>query len=847
METLASTLKNYKIEIPVIQRDYVQGREDAKAHQIREQFVKDLLDNLISDKNDLHHLDFIYGRIIDDLNTDSLKKNAESVEQLLSILRKYHTSLDVKLSGELPVVDRKELIALNKKFLPLDGQQRLTTLWLLHFVIAHQLDYMPEWMMNFTYKTRKSSRDFCATLLKHNCNLIICESYAEVIQNQPWFFYKWKNDPTVKGMLVMLDEIWKQITSITNWDDSIKSWWDALTGDNNKICFSFLPLDEHNIDDEIYIKMNARGKQLSDFEIFKNSLLEFLEECLINHPETLTKNDIAEYAHKLDTTWLDIFWGVKRKGIFDIQENYFNFFKLSILYTYIEKQNIKENDKNKGIDADVIKLYLKNTNESSKYESLSFQQMKSKSLITLESVIETFKLLEIFEDRAYIDRFIEWLQDEKFIFDETGFINHENALDSLLFSHFNESSQKIAYYDRTFYIAIISFIKRNRFNQENLEISFKRYARLCYNLVYNQNYIQSPETFGQAILSVIELSKVGNKLYENPKLLRSDTIKFKQNSIEEEILKLDLIRINASYEKEFIKFERHPYFKGQIGFVVKMSGDLEFFDIERFIDYREKLLFLFSSEMNTSDQKLFDRALLTYSNYFISQGHSRWMFCDSNTNFRLKEERWRIVFANNRDNLKKLLDRLDIANMEKSLKEIIKQYNGSSWRKYFIESPELWKACNNRTFKKTDDGYKVRLLKNENAGGTQRELRSKFFEINYKMSGKSILPFESLKYDDVTKQEEEPCAFFDNWKYKGMTYFMDIRYINREYELRFSFREQQGLRFDNYIIEILNSCGYYLSEKYIEPAYLKNIVSDADLEIHVDGLLNKFTELNNSI
>lgn len=70
----------FKVKIPILQRDYAQGREENTS--ICENFLKTLKNSILHDKT--INLDFIYG------NVD------------------------------------------NGVFLPLDGQQRLTTLFLLH-------------------------------------------------------------------------------------------------------------------------------------------------------------------------------------------------------------------------------------------------------------------------------------------------------------------------------------------------------------------------------------------------------------------------------------------------------------------------------------------------------------------------------------------------------------------------------------------------------------------------------------------------------------------------------------------------------------------------------------------
>jgi hypothetical protein len=80
------------VEIPIIQRDYVQGRESES--EIRTEFLKALYSALSKPKGDLSlplDLDFVYGSV-------------EGTEKQV--------------------------------FGPLDGQQRLTTLFLLHWYLA---------------------------------------------------------------------------------------------------------------------------------------------------------------------------------------------------------------------------------------------------------------------------------------------------------------------------------------------------------------------------------------------------------------------------------------------------------------------------------------------------------------------------------------------------------------------------------------------------------------------------------------------------------------------------------------------------------------------------------------
>ena len=77
-------LQRVNIEVPIIQRDYAQGRIGKEI--LRKRFLESIK-SVLDGKRPLK-LDFVYGSIV------------------------------------------------NNKFLPLDGQQRLTTLWLVHWYIA---------------------------------------------------------------------------------------------------------------------------------------------------------------------------------------------------------------------------------------------------------------------------------------------------------------------------------------------------------------------------------------------------------------------------------------------------------------------------------------------------------------------------------------------------------------------------------------------------------------------------------------------------------------------------------------------------------------------------------------
>ena len=149
-----------QIAIPIIQRDYAQGRKNDEVRRIRDRFLTSLLNAV---NGEAICLDFIYG--------------------------------DIDNEGKLT---------------PLDGQQRLTTLFLLYWYSAKksEIDNSEyDFLSNFTYETRYSSRDFCHELITFNPDFNSGTSLSDQIINQSWFPLDWKNDPTISSMLVMIDEI----------------------------------------------------------------------------------------------------------------------------------------------------------------------------------------------------------------------------------------------------------------------------------------------------------------------------------------------------------------------------------------------------------------------------------------------------------------------------------------------------------------------------------------------------------------------------------------------------------------------------------------------------------------
>lgn len=297
-------LNDKKIVIPIIQRDYAQGREGREF--LRERFLGQLFDALKGTTPLV--LDFVYGSVEGDT------------------------------------------------FYPLDGQQRLTTLWLLHWYLALRAGTLPKdkkVLEKFSYETRISSRTFCQKL----CNINITQrcqpqqhGIAAFVRNQTWFYSAYEQDPTIQSMLRMLngtdisdsnkmditDGIEEYCIQAELTEEKAQKLLDQLKGENAPIGFYLLNMEDKNMPlaDDLYIKMNARGKVLTDFENFKVDLLKYK---LSRDPENEMSNE--SFSLLLDTRWTDLFWHY-RSAECHIDEIYMSFFNRFFLNWYIA--NTKE-------------------------------------------------------------------------------------------------------------------------------------------------------------------------------------------------------------------------------------------------------------------------------------------------------------------------------------------------------------------------------------------------------------------------------------------------------------------------------------------------------------------------
>ena len=118
--------------------------------------------------------------------------------------------------------------------------------------------------MSFSYATRPSARLFCQRLTMAAPPPDVADPAGWIV-DQSWYLYVWRHDPTIQAMLVMIKAIDERFRGLR----CAVAWERLVSEDDPAISFQLLPIDEMGSGEELYIKMNSRGKPLTAFENFK--------------------------------------------------------------------------------------------------------------------------------------------------------------------------------------------------------------------------------------------------------------------------------------------------------------------------------------------------------------------------------------------------------------------------------------------------------------------------------------------------------------------------------------------------------------------------------------------------
>lgn len=468
--TFLDFIKEHSIQIPLIQRDYVQGLAlNDKAKEKRDEFVKKLL-NAILPKEKPYTLDFIYGA------RDSYDDNNDNSEG---------------------------------PFLPIDGQQRLTTLYLLHWILAVKTNkdgcnnWVLELLKKFSYMTRITSDKFCRRLLSTDFDAE--KSLYEQVEDKTWYV-SLETDPTVIAIMEMVKQIECTLAK-SPYCACLKEMASHLfNNEEQRLTFSLLDMERYHLTDGLYVKMNARGKELTSFENWKADFIN-----LIIEDETIKDR----FSNSIEHEWNDLFWKDVYKNYSDevsklsekkdqkkvkyprIDEHFMNFFtNFSRLYFFIESLSAepKVEDFNGKVWSTTESLFGDNNELVKKL----FDTLDTLARIDREVGIESF-----FDSLFHTTPSTEWSEQTTKV---KLFIGNKNVnLFKSCCEDDNFGLQHVLLY------AILKYC--TKYEVFTVIEDLRTYARICRNYLYQHNYLDSGKVSIVSQIRVVDM-KTYDKVFD---------------------------------------------------------------------------------------------------------------------------------------------------------------------------------------------------------------------------------------------------------------------------------------------------------------------------------------------
>lgn len=546
-KTLWGILNEKRIEIPIIQRDYAQGRI-GKEH-LRERFLGKMFDVLCG-KGGTMTLDFVYGTIENDA------------------------------------------------LYPLDGQQRLTTLWLLHWYIALKSDNLSankDIFNCFTYETRISSREFCNHLCTIDSNNYKNfkdknkeKGIVEYIRNQTWFYQRYAQDPTVQGMLRTLggtkiedstgNDIKDGLEEIFGKDTDFQKCWSLLTSEECPIVFVYKEMKDENLplSDDLYVKMNARGKQLTDFENFKADLLDFAPDPDNPHKKLLGQ-DIASL---MDNAWTDVFWNVaKAAEVYQVDAIYFKFIRDYLFAKFIADSSLSASELQ---DNRFYQDVYKGNNSNNEYTGFNLY----KEVIKADVIKDLKQFFSLWQLSRLTDEKLRplWKVDKDYFY---------------LIPHYLKLKEGIIVSETTQIGRVVSYAVCRYFeiNEEFDEKHFKDWLYFVWNVAENSNIATEDAMIG-AIRLMKELSAKSGDILTFLASYSPISSKFAERQILEERFKARLmLGVNSAvWRKKIREAESNIFLKGNISCLLRKDSEEYVADFPMFVQKFNNICKYFDSD-----------------------------------------------------------------------------------------------------------------------------------------------------------------------------------------------------------------------------------------------------------
>lgn len=643
-----------KVTIPMIQRDYAQGRDSEE--EKRNNFLDSIKNHL--DSNRFLDLNFIYGRVDETIET----------------------------------------------FYPIDGQQRLTTLFLLHWYSSLKDTWdsdKKKLLLKFAYDTRISSREFCASIVNESIEIpdeVGEKVFITWIKDQHWYRKNWDNDPTISAMLTMIQAIHDKFHVYDSEEIRKKIQDDKLIG------FQLLDLGREGFEltDELYIKMNSRGKQLTPFENFKASFIGFIDKTYkdkkLDHPVKGLVSYSGYFAYRIEKEWTDLFWSY-RNGETTIDNQFSNYFEFITECCFFASKIDAKADDYKGAFKQYTEVFDKEENFLFLVNSLdSLHQIAEK----VEEVTKELKL------DAFFSEFLSSL--ETYNDGDKIHINWLKAGSNDLFERILIGGDEVAR-TKILFFTILKFCVKYKVSESSE--CLKKMSRVIKNILqhtrqrnetkFNTNVrINDFGSYWKLLAQLIEEDPYDVLINGNMNNVKS---KISDDALEHEVEKAKICVESSAKHNAIISIENHKYLGGLLHQldVVENSDKLQ--------DFSNALHEIWSDKVSdtTIIQALISCGFEGLNIRSTSMGQTKYFG---------KIDNWETILSfNDADISESFIQILKAYNSksgsaEDRLKEIIEEWKirnsqDRSWKHYFICYSDFTSKNNYYAF---NNDYEIRML-----------------------------------------------------------------------------------------------------------------------------------------
>lgn len=683
-------INDYIIYVPEFQRNYLQGDDSNESIKYKRDRLLDDIFNCIESQSKSINLGFIYGRV-----EESYK---------------------------------------GKLFYPYDGQQRLTTLYFLYLLIYfkfNKYDEIDSIKEKLSYQTRISTNRFIESFLswildsKEKDNIYNDfwnkdgKDLKGFIMSQDWFMMtEWNYDVSIINMLSIIVEISRRIKENLGDKTEIVNFIDK--DENNPFQFDFIYVDDISKSDDLYIKINARGKALSPFENLKSDIDKYWKD---------------EDKTKLDAEWTEYVWNQLDVNDKNKEKSFDNSF-YNLLSNIFYLQYLVGLDQNNLNDKILIEI-------ENKYK----KGIVDKEWITPELCHVSCPMISSFLDamigpfKSIKDKQIESVNRKIFGLGDYQNNNGQNKIERAdLFEIF------------VYYYSVSSLFKRNDMEFTDKRNLLNEIETVTNRIIENQRpYLDSPTNLVKALQSVKALIDNSIKSHGVYKFFLSidngtkESIRkgLMKEQVEEEILKAKLIDKDSRYVALFNKGYSELKNKGQLGFIfylITNKKSLSKIGIED-VSYEsfEKALNQIISIQNFiigefTNYELLLRAILAKAkgSFFWKRRNNLLSFpllnndrdmslhtflnCYSSNNLNDAQYKFNLL-----DGLREVLNLFDPNkdNIEEVLKRIIEDYkkiDSTVWNKFFVIYDGVFKQCRNGNIYYYSDKYVLLLDKKFRSG-----------------------------------------------------------------------------------------------------------------------------------